>query len=229
MRLCGSSSTASKLRFSQMASLQHPLLDVVRAVRMWKSCVVVWLWTSQARWLAPIGRGRRRGSIPQPKNRQFHAEVADMSLYQQQPGSVRPDALLPPPESIRERCHLIGGVTSTRSTSSIISCILFTAIFNGTRHCLHSRTISVIEGSCADPGLHPALSRDAKIFTGQSCRGQTAQMPLGYEGRVDQAIAARGPEHVWAAGSERSTRDEQRLAGRISTLASPEILACLAI
>ena len=110
-------------------------------------------------WLAPLGRDCRRGSTPKPKKRQLHAEVADMSLYQHQPGSVRPDALLSPPESIRERCHLIGSVTSMRSTSSIISVILFAAIFNGTCHCRHSRTTSVIKWSCDYPGLHPGLFR----------------------------------------------------------------------
>ena len=183
-----------------------------------------------------------------------------MSLYQHQPGSVRSDALLSLPESIRERCHLIGSVTSMRSTSSIISGFLFTAILNGICNCRHSGTTSVIEGSCDSPGLHPVLFRDempksspanhagAKPLRCTSglffncaahvCRQRIVDAfmstPHGRrgmemcEGRVDQAIADRGPEHVWAAGSAPRVMSSDLQAGS-PRIASPEILACLAI
>ena len=183
-----------------------------------------------------------------------------MSLYQHQPGSVRPDALLAPPESIRESCHLIGSVTSMRSTSAIISSILFTAILNGTCHCRHSRTTSVIDVSCDYPGLHPVLFRDEmpKSSPANHAGAKPLRCPSGLflncaahvcrqrmvdalmstphgrrrlemcEGRVHQAIADRGPEHVWAAGSAPRVMSSDLQAGS-PRIGSPEILACLAI
>ena len=74
-----------------------------------------------------VGRAlRREAKKNQSKKKiQFHAQVllflADVPLHHHQRARERPHALLLNTSAFIERCHLIGNVTSMRSTSSSIT------------------------------------------------------------------------------------------------------------